>query len=79
MESHDAILAEGAWSETYLNDDNRGIFHNAFEYEVMYPGEEMGIVRYCAPRLRDGAAVEATRMRLVRRISELADCSAMQG
>ena len=31
------IVAEGALSETFIDDDSRGMFHNAHEYRVLYP------------------------------------------
>ena len=32
LDSHDVIVAEGALSETFIDDDSRGMFHNAHEY-----------------------------------------------
>jgi ABC-type amino acid transport substrate-binding protein len=32
LDSHDVIIAEGALSETFLDDDSRGMFHNVHEY-----------------------------------------------
>ena len=65
LETHDVIIAEGALSETYLDDDNRGMFHNALEYETLYAGEDAWQpARYCAPRLEDGYAVEHVRRRI---------------
>ena len=29
LDSHDVIVAEGALSETFIDDDSRGMFHNA--------------------------------------------------
>jgi hypothetical protein len=29
LDSHDVILAEGALSESFIDDDSRGMFHNA--------------------------------------------------
>jgi len=37
LDSHDVILAEGAWAESYLDDDNRGLFHNAHDFSERYP------------------------------------------
>ena len=34
LETHDVIIAEGALSETFLDDDSRGMFHNAHEYDA---------------------------------------------
>ena len=61
LDSHDVILAEGAWSETFVDDDSRGMFHNVHEHRVLYPGEIRRPARYCAPRLDTGYEVEAAR------------------
>ncbi len=37
LEDHDIIIAEGAPSETFVDDDSRGMFHNADEYALLYP------------------------------------------
>jgi hypothetical protein len=66
LETHDVIIAEGALSETFVDDDNRAMFHNAHEYRVLYPGAAT-IVRYCAPRLDQGYEVEAIRQRVALR------------
>ena len=29
LDSHDVIIAEGALSESFIDDDSRGMFHNA--------------------------------------------------
>jgi hypothetical protein len=36
LDSHDVIIAEGALSETFLDDDSRGMFHNVHEYDALY-------------------------------------------
>ena len=36
LDSHDVILAEGAPSETFIDEDSRGMFHNAHELRL-YP------------------------------------------
>ena len=70
LDSHDVIWAEGAASETYLDDDNRGMFHNAAEYGTLYQGAPQQAARYCAPRVEDGPVLAkirrgiATRSRL---------------
>lgn len=56
---HTVIFAEGAASETYLDDDNRMMFHNG----VAFDGEP-AVGSYCAPRVVDGFALEAVRRRL---------------
>jgi hypothetical protein len=72
LETHDVIIAEGALSETYLDDDNRGMFHNALEYETLYAGQgAWQIACYCAPRLEDGYTVEDVRRRIAARHRDL--------
>src|SRR5262249_27980615 len=56
--------ADGAWSETFVDDDSRGMFHNAHEYPLLYPNEHRPDVHYYAPRLSDGYVVEAIRSRI---------------
>ena len=52
LDSHDVIIAEGALSESFVDDDSRGMFHNAHEYRALYPDAVTAPARYCAPRLR---------------------------
>ncbi len=61
LDTHDVILAEGAPSETFIDDDSRMMFHNAHEYALLYPDEPRNPPRFCAPRLREGYEVEAAR------------------
>ncbi len=68
LETHDVILAEGAPSESFVDDDSRGMFHNAPEYHAMYPAGVRVPARYCAPRLEEGEALEALRQRLAARV-----------
>ena len=63
LDSHDAILAEGAASETFLDDDSRGVFHNAAEFAARYPDAEAP-GGFCAPRVESGFGLEAVRRRL---------------
>ncbi len=67
LDTHDVIIAEGALSESYIDDDSRGMFHNADEYRALYPETVTGIAQYCAPRLEDGYEVEAIRQRIALR------------
>jgi hypothetical protein len=64
LDSHDVIIAEGSLSETFIDDDSRGIFHNAHEYSLLYPEEHKHDVRYCAPRCDSGYEIEAARQRI---------------
>ena len=61
LDSHDVIIAEGSLSETFVDDNSRGIFHNAHEYPALYPDAEDMPARYCAPRCSDGYEVETAR------------------
>ncbi len=56
LRRHAVIVAEGAASESYLDDDNRALFANAAEHAG--PGATGG---YCAPRVVDGYRLEAIR------------------
>ncbi len=67
LDSHDVIIADGALSETFLDDDNRGMFHNAQDYDALYGDEERAPAHYCAPRLDEGYELEAVRRRLAAR------------
>ena len=63
LDSHDVILAEGAPSETFLDDFSRGMFENAAEGRALCPaGTPPGL--FCAPRVESGFALEAIRRRL---------------
>jgi hypothetical protein len=68
LETHDVIIAEGAPSETFIDDDSRAMFHNAHEYYALHPDSLPGALtapaRFCAPRLEDGYEVEAVRRRI---------------
>jgi hypothetical protein len=61
LETHDLIVAEGALSETFVDDDSRGIFHNADEYLSLYAETAPQLARYCAPRADCGHEVEQVR------------------
>ena len=63
LDTHDVLLAEGAPSESYLADDSRGMFHNASEFAALYPDAPRPD-GFCAPRLEQGAELEAVRRRL---------------
>ena len=74
LDSHDVIIAEGALSESFIDDDSRGMFHNAHEYRALYPEAAPGLAQYCAPRHEDGYEVEAARRRIDARAG-LENCS----
>ena len=58
------IIAEGALSESFIDDDSRGMFHNAHEYCELYANAAPAAARYCAPRLDQGYELEMIRQRL---------------
>jgi glycosyltransferase involved in cell wall biosynthesis len=64
LETHDVILAEGTPAESFIDDDSRGIFHNAAEFHRLYPTATRELARYCAPRVEEGVVLEALRRRL---------------
>ncbi|MEO6839643.1 MAG: Hint domain-containing protein, partial [Bradyrhizobium sp.] len=61
LDSHDVIIAEGSPSESFIDDDSRGMFHNAHEYGALYPDAAQRATLYYAPRLDSGYEVEAAR------------------
>ena len=67
LEEHDVIFAEGAATESYVDDDNRMMFSNAADYFERYPHEIQGPCLFCAPRLTEGFELEAIRRRLAAR------------
>jgi hypothetical protein len=73
LDSHDVIIAEGALSETFLDDDSRGLFHNVHEYETLYSGVPDEPAHYCAPRCEEGYEVEMVRNRIARRVGQAAN------
>jgi len=72
LDSHDVILAEGAPAETYIECDNRLMFHNAAEHAELYPDALTNTGQFCAPRIEDGAAaLTAIHARLLARAAAL--------
>jgi hypothetical protein len=66
LETHDVLVAEGSFSESFVDDDSRNMFHNAAEFAELYPEQrpQRGADIYCAPRPDDGFEVEAIRRRI---------------
>ncbi len=64
LNSHDILLAEGAPAESFVDDDSRGMFHNALEYRLLYSDAPRTPARYCAPRIEEGEALDAVQRRL---------------
>jgi Hint domain len=68
LDTHDIIIAEGALSESFVDDDSRGIFQNAHEFAALYPNMPTERpTRYCAPRLAFGTQVEVARRLIAQR------------
>ena len=65
LESHDVILAEGAASESFVDDDSRALFQNAAEY--LHAGRAVEPAVYCAPRVEAGHVLEAIRSQIAAR------------
>ncbi|TDH58904.1 hypothetical protein E2C06_30090 [Dankookia rubra] len=69
LETHDCIIADGAWSETYADcEGQREQFHNVAEFHALYPDhrppEELSL---CAPRPERGAKLDAVLRPVVAR------------
>ncbi len=59
LATHDVIWAEGAPTETFIDEQSRQIFDNAAEFQALDP--DASTTTPCAPRLRNGPLVEAAR------------------
>ena len=68
LDSHDIIVAEGALSESFVDDDSRMMFQNAHEYAQLYPAEVAKAAAYCARRVEDGEELERVRAAIGRLI-----------
>ena len=82
LETHDVIVAEGALSETFLDEgDSRGMFHNADEYSALYAEEPAGAAQYCAPRCDGGDELETVRRAIALRAGDaaVANAGALRG
>ena len=66
------IIAEGALSETFIDDDSRGIFHNAHEFDTLYADEVPCPRALLRAASDEGYEVEAVRQRLAQRAGLLA-------
>ena len=61
LDRHAVILAEGAPAESFLNDGCRGQFHNAAEFDRLYPdAPDMAPLQ---PRLEDGFGLQVIQER----------------
>jgi autotransporter passenger strand-loop-strand repeat protein len=67
LDFHDVIVAEGALSESFVDDDSRGMFQNAADHRRLYPDAGRKPAEYCAPIVEDGEELEAVRRRIAGR------------
>lgn len=79
LDSHDVLLAEGAPAESFVDDNSRGMFHNAMEHRILHGGTAYAPARYCAPRVEDGEALEVIRRRLRERRGEVRKLGPLNG
>jgi autotransporter passenger strand-loop-strand repeat protein len=79
LDSHDVLLAEGAPAESFVDDDSRGMFHNAAAYAALYPDAPEGPAHYCAPRVAHGLALDPLRRRLAERAGPPAASPVLRG
>jgi uncharacterized repeat protein (TIGR03803 family) len=64
LAAHDVIYAEGAAAETYIDCDNRGMFHNASEATELCPDAVTPKWAFCAPVVEAGEHLAAIQRRL---------------
>ena len=64
LETHDVIWAEGAASESFIDDGSRGMFQNAHEFRAIFPDAPRQRAEFCAPRIEAGEALVPIRRRL---------------
>jgi hypothetical protein len=67
LESHDVLIAEGAPSESFVDDESRGVFQNAHEFYELYPRTRRTEAAYCARRVESGHSLDRIRRRLAAR------------
>ncbi|MGD0434161.1 MAG: Hint domain-containing protein, partial [Acetobacteraceae bacterium] len=69
LESHDCVIAEGAWSETFADGPGlREKFHNAAEFAELYPNHPPpSELALCAPRPERGPRLDAALRPVVAR------------
>jgi hypothetical protein len=67
--THDCVLAEGIWAESYADEPGmRNQFHNAAEYAALYPDElAPAELSLCAARPERGAVLNAALRPIVSR------------
>jgi len=75
LDTHDVLFAEGAASESYVEEANRAMFDNFADYVARFDADDHRHPEYCAPRLGEGWGLEAIRVRLLSRARSLRELS----
>ncbi len=80
LDAPDAVFAEGAAAETFVDCDSRELFDNAAEYAALYPDDD-GSAKwsFCAPRVEDGWVLEAIRASLPEARAPQTECGRLHG
>lgn len=81
LDSHDCVLAEGCWSETYADAPGmRAQYHNADEFHQRYPDHLPAVeLILCAPRPQEGVALEIALAPVVERSAAKIEPGALLG
>ena len=67
---HDCLITEGAWSESYAEQNNRTQFHNLAEFRVNFPRHVDQVTSRCLPQLHfDDPALADIRAALLARVA----------
>jgi hypothetical protein len=66
LETHEVIFAENCPAETFLGEDFRQQFQNAWQFSHLYPGES-ATETMCLPRLDSGFQLHAIQQRIAAR------------
>src|SRR5208283_3015184 len=71
LDTHDIVYAEGAAAESFVEPNDRAIFHNSDEFALLYPGETSVACAYCEPRVEEGEKLDEIRRKLALRLAQL--------
>ena len=70
LDTHDVIFAEGAATESFVDCGSRGMFHNADEFQTLYPQDQSAQWQFCAPMLEGGRKLAAIQRRILARATQ---------
>jgi hypothetical protein len=70
LDAHDVLLAEGAPAESFLDEQGRGQFENAHEFDRLYPNAAAPLAKL--PRLEYGFALQMIQERIAARAGVIA-------